>query len=208
MKLIIGLGNPGQKYEDTRHNAGFAALDFFKNNLSGFSDWQNSEKFKAEISEGEIGGSPSPNASGFGGINQKIILAKPQTFMNLSGQTAAALVNFYKMEISEIIVLHDDLALPLGQIRLSQNSASAGHNGVQSIIENLGSQNFSRIRIGIKPAKSSFLTRFFKTPAEKFVLQKFSENEKKELSKVIEKTNEALKTVIVENLQSAMNKFN
>ena len=153
MKLIMGLGNPDQNYENTRHNAGFMALDFFKNSQSGFSDWQNSEKFKAEISEGEI--DIPPSSEDYGVAKEKIILAKPQTFMNLSGQAARLLKDFYKMEFSDIIVLHDDLALPLGQFRLSQNSASAGHNGVQNVIENLGSQNFGRIRLGIKPASDS-----------------------------------------------------
>ena len=204
MKIVIGLGNPGQNYENTRHNAGSKALDFFKESLSGFSDWQNSEKFKAEISEGEIDG-------------QKIILAKPQTFMNLSGQAVRLLKDFYKIDPSDIIIIHDDIDLMLGDMRLSQNSGSAGHRGAQSVIENLGSQNFGRIRIGIKPQKppSSFFSIFKRKVypelgegAEKFVLQKFSDEEIKIINGVINKSSQALKTILTENFSSAMNKFN
>jgi len=216
MKLIIGLGNPGENYDHTRHNAGFAAIDFFRQNSNGFSEWQNSAKFKAEISEGEIDGPPS--SENFGRASQKIILAKPQTLMNLSGQASRLLKDFYKMEISDIIVIHDDLDLALGQLRLSQNSGSAGHKGVQSIIASLSSQNFGRIRLGIKPTSASplykgglggiFSKLFPKTPPEKFVLQKFSEEEMKIINDVIEKSNQVLKTIITENFPSAMNKFN
>jgi PTH1 family peptidyl-tRNA hydrolase len=200
MFIVIGLGNPGDKYKNTRHNAGFMAIDDFQKE-SCFSDWKNSENFKSQISEGSIG-------------NEKIVLAKPQTFMNLSGQAAAALVNFYKIDPKNIIVIHDELALPLGTIRVSQDSSAGGHNGVSSIIESLGTQDFIRIRLGISPPPLNkgglgrILNNIFHLPAEKFVLKNFSSAEKQELSKAIKKSTEALKVIMTEGVQAAMNRFN
>ncbi|KKS69633.1 MAG: Peptidyl-tRNA hydrolase [Parcubacteria group bacterium GW2011_GWA1_42_7] len=149
--------------------------------------------------------------------------------MNLSGQAAAALVNFYKIDSKNIIVIHDELALPLGSLRISQGSSAGGHNGVNSIIDSLGTQDFIRIRIGIKLDVNSPLykgglgrsgseslqtrmrgifSKFFSTPAEKFVLKNFSPAEKEELSKAIKKSTEALKIIISEGVQTAMNRFN
>jgi len=197
MKLIIGLGNPGPQYFNTRHNFGFLAANFLQDSLPGFSGWQANEKFKALLSEGQIDG-------------EKILLAKPQTFMNNSGQAAKLIADFYKLEPADILVLHDDLDLPLGEIRVSRNSGAAGHKGARSVIEKLGTKNFLRVRLGIKPAKQTFLARFFKkfTPTEKFVLQKFSEEEKIFVQRATAKTKEALLLILKEGPAGAQNKFN
>ncbi len=164
MKLIIGLGNPGKEYEKTRHNAGFLAVD----KIVSSSEYQVSsvkQKFNAEISQGTIN-------------NEKTILAKPQTFMNNSGQAVRAILDYYKINPEDIIVIHDDLDIPLGEFKISKNKNSGGHKGVQSIIDHLGTKDFTRIRIGINAENK-------KTPTEKFVLGKFSEDETREIERVI-----------------------
>lgn len=126
--LIVGLGNPGKKYEKTRHNAGFMLLDYFfetHRDKFGFSDWKFSKKMNAEISIGKIDG-------------KKIILAKPQTFMNLSGEAVAAAKKYYKVKLENVVVAQDEIDLPLGSFRFSKDSSSAGHQGVQNIIDLLG----------------------------------------------------------------------
>ena len=206
MKLIIGLGNPGPQYFNTRHNFAWLALNYLQDSLPGFSIWETSDKFKALISEGQIG-------------NEKIILVKPQTFMNNSGQTVKLLADFYKIDPSDILILHDDLDLTLGQIRVSQNISAGGHKGVASIIEKLGTKNFARLRLGIKPEKQSFLSKFLspltqrgawgvKTSAEKFVLQKFSEKEREIVQQTTQKTKEAILLILKDGLTAAQNKFN
>lgn len=187
MKLIAGLGNPGDQYQNNRHNFGFMALDYFQTEAD-FSPWQ--EKFKALVSEGLADG-------------EKIILAKPQTFMNLSGQAVGALTSFYKIAPEDILVVHDDIDLPLGVLRLAQNSGSAGHKGVESIIKNLGTRNFSRLRLGIKSSETKSFWGLFKKslPAEKFVLQNFSQKELDEVNKIIKKSAEAIKTYLTDGLK-------
>ena len=191
MILVVGLGNPGKKYEKTRHNLGFRAVDEFarKNN---FSDFKLSQKFNAEISEGEING-------------QKIILAKPQTFMNLSGIIVKSLYTKYKIQDTKyILAIHDDIDLLLGKIRIVKNRGSAGHKGVESIIRELKTENFIRFRIGIKP-KSYILPS---KSSDKFVLQKFNKEEEKIVKEVIQKTVFAIEIVLKEGLEKAMNEFN
>ncbi|KPJ56785.1 hypothetical protein AMJ49_03885 [Parcubacteria bacterium DG_74_2] len=172
--LIIGLGNPGKKYEKTRHNIGFRVIDELrkKNNFPAF---RLSKKFNTLISK-----------------DKKIILAKPQTFMNSSGQAVKSLVSFYKIKSQDIIVTHDDLDLPLEKIKISEDSRSAGHKGVQSIIDEIGTKNFTRFRIGIKPQKFQGLVH----RTEKFVLEKFTKDEEKIIKQVIKQTVEALETII------------
>ena len=165
MKLIIGLGNPGEEYKKTRHNAGFLAVNKIADNFQfPVSSFQS--KFNAEISQGIID-------------DEKIILAKPQTFMNNSGQAVKAIVDYYKIDLEDIIVIHDDLDILLGEYKISKNKNSGGHKGVQSIIDYLGTKDFTRIRIGIG-------TENKKTPTEKFVLEGFSEEEMKVVEGVIE----------------------
>lgn len=173
MKLIVGLGNPGQPYQKTRHNLGFMVLDeFLKRN--NFPDFKLSKKFKSKITEGILN-------------QKKIILAEPQTFMNNSGQAVLALSHFYKIKPKDILIIQDEIDLSLGKIRLSENRSSAGHKGIQSIIEALGTKDFSRIRIGINNQKPDQL------PTEKYVLQNFTADEKKIIAQAIE---EAVKLIL------------
>ncbi|MFZ5559524.1 MAG: aminoacyl-tRNA hydrolase [Patescibacteria group bacterium] len=165
MKLIVGLGNPGRKYKKTRHNVGFRIID---------------EIIKSQKSR-QFGGQ-APVKS------QNLIFLKPNTFMNRSGKAVKSLTTKYKIPTTDIIVVHDDVDLPFGTIRISKNSSSAGHKGVQSIIDELGTQNFTRIRIGIKQVTGSK-----KQETEKFVLEKFTKQEEKQLSEIIKKAVEQIK---------------
>jgi len=172
MFLIVGLGNPGDKYINTRHNIGFLVIDQLKNKLN-FPDFVFDKKSNSLLSKKE-----------------DIILAKPNTYMNLSGLTARALSKYYKMESKNQIIVHDDIDLPLGKIRVSKDRGSAGHKGVESIIKELKTKNFVRIRIGIqsevgKPKKT-----------EEFVLKKFNKEEKGIVTEVIENAIEEIETII------------
>ena len=140
MKLIIGLGNPGKQYENTRHNIGFIIMEKLKE-IWNFSDFQPNNKFNALISEGKKDGT-------------RVILAMPQTFMNLSGQSVRAIMDFYKLSTDDIIVIHDDLDITFGSYKISFDSSAAGHNGVINIIEQIGSQKFKRLRVGIEGAEA------------------------------------------------------
>jgi PTH1 family peptidyl-tRNA hydrolase len=191
MIIIVGLGNPGKKYEKTRHNLGFRVVNEFAKE-SNFPDFKLKKKFLAEIKEGKIAG-------------EKIILAKPQTFMNNSGQSVRLLTRGYKLEPNNLIIVHDDIDLTRGKIKIIKNHGSAGHKGVQSIIDELGSKNFVRFRIGIKPVASD---RRQTTKLEKIVLQKFNKEEEKILKEVIERTCQAIEMTIKEGTEKAMNEFN
>ncbi len=132
MKLLVGLGNPGSQYARTRHNIGFAAVDAIAEKY-GFSAW--SKKFKGLICEGEVAG-------------EKILALKPQTFMNLSGESVGECIRFYKIEPQDVIVFHDELALPSGKMRMKQGGGNAGHNGLKSLDQHIG-KDYHRVRIGI-----------------------------------------------------------
>lgn len=171
MHVIVGLGNPRKIYEKTRHNAGFMAVDFLRDRFApptgGLSEWKLAKKQSALVSIGEI-------------ENKKIILAKPQTFMNSSGSAVQSLMKFYGLTPDALIVIHDDIDIPFGEVRAASNSGAAGHHGVESIIETLGTKNFRRLRIGILPS-------FGKPPdVDSFVLQKFSKKELANLQSVFE----------------------
>lgn len=175
--LIAGLGNPGNKFTHTRHNAGFMAIDKIAANFSApsgsalggqFSIFNFQLVFNAQISNGTI-------------ENKKIILAKPQTFMNESGKAIKAIADYYKISADNIIIIHDDLDITLGNYKIARGRSSAGHKGVQSIIDRLGTKDFSRIRIGITPASGQSI------PTESFVLEKFTEDERKIIDEIIEK---------------------
>jgi PTH1 family peptidyl-tRNA hydrolase len=182
MKLIIGLGNPGKEYEKTRHNAGFLAVDKIASGIQ-YSVFSIQPKFNAEISQGIID-------------DEKIMLVKPMTFMNNSGQTVRAILDYYKINPEDIIVIHDDLDIPLGEYKISEDRGSAGHKGVQSVIDCLGTKEFARIRIGIGTKQAGRTTSSDlpvvenkKIPTEKFVLEKFSGNEMEIIEKVIDEVN-------------------
>lgn len=183
--LIVGLGNPGREYRETRHNIGFMVLD----RLGEVIDCKLIKvQSKAIIGIGKIDG-------------QKVILAKPQTFMNLSGQAVIALMHFYKVEPSRLIVAHDDVDLPFGQIRIRPGGGSAGQKGIGSIIEKLGSQDFARLRMGVgrPPGQSE---------AADYVLKSFNKSDMEFLPEFVNRGAEGLKAFIIDGIDNAMNKFN
>jgi len=177
MKLIVGLGNPDKKYTKTRHNAGFMVLDELKEDQVDFSDWQEDKKFKAMISEGRLN-------------EDKVILAKPLTYMNNSGQTVKFLVDYYKIDKSDITLVHDDIDIPLGKIKIKKTGSSAGHKGVQSVIDYLKTSDFTRIRIGIQPDSGR------KQPSENIVLKKFGLFEKKQINQGLTEAVKVIKEII------------
>jgi PTH1 family peptidyl-tRNA hydrolase len=175
MKLIIGLGNPGFRYRKTRHNAGFIALDYIQKNIGGFSKWKNEKKFAAEISKN---------------TGLKIILAKPQTYMNNSGIAVKSLMAYGKWQIADLVVIHDDFDLPIGSFKLEKEKGSAGHKGVQSIINSLGTNSFQRLRIGTRPVNATKrpkadLSAEALAKAGDYVLKKFTREERAIIEKTI-----------------------
>lgn len=173
MKIIIGLGNPGEKYTQTRHNAGFLALDFYMKDLQVINC---ASKFDAQICELQTDGN-------------KVFFVKPQTFMNKSGSVVRELMQFYKLDATQdILVVHDETDLPLGKIKNTDESRAAGHNGVQNIIDELGTNNFHRIRIGVETRESRN-----DLPTDVFVLQNFTDSELETLQKdVLPKVSEQI----------------
>ncbi len=180
MKLIVGLGNPGRKYEKTRHNVGFMILDELHKKLEqeGISKWEMNKKFNAEICGVTMHG-------------KKIILVKPQTFMNESGVSVSQIGHFYKIPPSDLIVVNDDKDLKLGDVRVQTDRSHAGHNGVRSIIEHLGTQNFLRVRVGVASDNAKKME-----DTASFVLGKFGLLERGKVKDVIQKSvDEILKLV-------------
>lgn len=156
MKLIVGLGNPGEKYKKCRHNTGFILVDKFAGGLD--LKWEGNSKFESEVI-----------------VGKDYVLAKPQTFMNNSGRAVSKLVNFYKIDLKDLVVVHDDVDLPFGTTKKQFGAGPAGHHGVEDIIEKIASKEFWRIRVGIgKPSDGNI-------PVEDFVLQDFNEEELKSI---------------------------
>lgn len=183
--LIVGLGNPGREYMRNRHNVGFMAVDrLAKAHHTAFTRRQS----KALITSIRIGEAP-------------VILAKPQTFMNLSGESVASLVKFYDAPLEQLLVCFDDLDLPVGAIRLRTEGGSAGQNGMKSIIQHLGTQNFPRLRLGIgrPPGRMD--------PAA-YVLQDFKDFDAEVMDMTLDKAAQAIETFVKEGIVTAMNKFN
>lgn len=161
MKLIVGLGNPGKQYENTRHNAGFLAINFFLRNRNAINC---QSKFNAQICEYHENGT-------------KVLFVKPLSFMNLSGEVVREITSFFKVDVAkDLLVVHDEKDLPFGSIKEAFGSSSAGHNGVQNIIDQLGTRDFARVRIGVetRTADSSI-------PTDIFVLQSFDDSEREHL---------------------------
>lgn len=183
MKLIVGLGNPGKKYEHTRHNMGFDVIDIFSDLAKIDID---KEAFKGLVGRGKI-------------FEEDVYLLKPQTYMNLSGESVREIVSYFKIPKEDIIVIYDDLDLEPGKIRLRLSGSSGGHRGIQNIIENLGSEEIKRIRIGIgKPTYDTI----------DYVLGKPLKEEKVLIDEAINRAVEALKEILKNGFDSAMNKFN
>lgn len=183
--LIVGLGNPGREYQLNRHNIGFMLIDRLCRELLTTPGMVQS---KAIIAKAQFAG-------------KKVILAKPQTYMNLSGQSVSSLVRFYKIPYDRLLVAHDDLDLPLGTIRLRPGGGSGGQKGVSSIIQQLGTQNFPRLRIGIGRPPG-------RMDAAAYVLQDFNQEERELLPEVLDRAAKAALAFIEHGLETAMNQFN
>lgn len=183
--LIVGLGNPGRQYKTNRHNVGFMLLDTLASRLGvAFSRLE----FKALVTRTDY--------DGF-----RLILAKPQNYMNLSGQAVGSLVHFYKIQLDNLLVVYDDVDLPLGSLRLRSSGGSAGQKGMASILERFGTQEIPRLRIGIgRPTGGK--------DAANYVLQDFSNAEKEQLKQILDRAADAALTFITKGLEAAMNQFN
>jgi PTH1 family peptidyl-tRNA hydrolase len=178
MFLIVGLGNPGKQYENTRHNVGFRILD----SLAGQDGWEN--KYDSLLIKMD-----------------EVILAKPQLFMNLSGKSVAQILKFYPN--AQLVVVHDELDLPLGSMKVMKNINSAGHNGVQSIIDEIGTKDFIRIRIGIDNPDTKQ-----EIPGDAYVLQKFTDQEEEIIKPILLQAQEAIEVIQTKGLEAAQSKFN
>ena len=193
MKLIVGLGNPGLFYAHNRHNIGYMCVNrFAREHKIRF----NKKQGLARIGSGEING-------------EKVIVARPQTFMNNSGESVGRLVKRYKTELTDLIVIHDDLDLPTGKIRLRQGRGSGGHRGIESIITHLGKGNFYRVRVGIGRPDIAEDTDIDKEQAViDYVLSGFTRQEKKIMDIAIPEVGRAIICLLTEGIEAAMNKYN
>ena len=183
MFLIVGLGNPGKEYDGTRHNIGFAAVDYIADK---YNIELNRIKFKGVFGEGFIDG-------------KKVILLKPTTYMNLSGESIREVINFYKISNEEVIVIYDDISLEVGRLRIREKGSHGGHNGKKSIIANLGTDVFPRVKIGVGAPKGNLVSH---------VLGKFSEDEIEILRETIKASSDAVSIMIKSDAKEAMNKLN
>lgn len=183
MYIIAGLGNPGSKYENTRHNMGFKAIDAM---ASEFGIDVNRAKFKGLIGEGRIG-------------SEKVILLKPQTYMNLSGQSVREIMNFYKIPEENLIVIYDDFDLPIGSIRVRKSGGPGTHNGMKSVVQELGSRKFPRVRVGIGSSDGSTI---------QFVIGKVGKDEQQILNEAADAAASAAADIIRIGIENAMNIHN
>jgi peptidyl-tRNA hydrolase, PTH1 family len=191
MKLVVGLGNPGGGYAQSRHNLGFMCLAHFARTQGVAFD---KKQGKARTGTGRVGG-------------ETVILARPQTFMNLSGESVSLLVQKFKIELDDLLVVHDDLDLPLGRIRLRKGGGSGGHKGIESIIACLGSRDFARLRVGIgRPNEAGFGSS--EEDVISYVLNDFTPDEEREIDKVIPRVSEAILCFLTDGLAAAMNRYN
>ena len=181
MKLIVGLGNIGDKYCFTRHNAGFMVLDKWAldNNIS----FKEEKKLKCFIAKMENN-----------------LLIKPTTFMNLSGEAVRAVMDYYKIDVKDILIVYDDIVLDLGRIRFRANGSDGGHNGIKSIIKHIGTKEFDRLKIGIGPQPN--------IPSENYVLQNFPKEQHDELKNILIKADKAIEFYLENGIQKAQNQFN
>jgi PTH1 family peptidyl-tRNA hydrolase len=200
MKLIVGLGNPGEKYEKTRHNLGFMIVDRFLKDFEQIKNtsWENSTKFKSDIAQIEW----QPKH----GNLDKVILVQPRTFMNNSGMAVKIIADFYKIASEDIWIINDDIDLPLGAMKIRFGGASAGHRGIESIIEQLGSDKFWRFRMGIGEKRELNDSRV--KNVDDFVLGIFSGAERGKLKELIARGADAIEMSLEEGMEAAMNRFN
>ena len=187
VKLIAGLGNPGTKYQNTRHNLGFIVADSFVKG-EGFS-WRISRDWICYYAK-----------------TNEFVIIKPSTFMNKSGEAVRSVAEFFKIDVSDILVIHDDLDLQFGKIRISFDSMSAGHKGIESVIKSLSGPDFARLRVGIgRPTPKA---TDGKGDPKKYVLEEFTKDEMKHLPEILEMSIEAIRSYLSDGVQAAMNRFN
>lgn len=192
MKLIVGLGNPGRRYVNNRHNAGFRCLVYFARRQGITLDHRRA---RSRLGTGEIEGT-------------KVVLAKPGTFMNLSGEAVAAILRYYRLTAEDLLVIYDDLDLPLGRIRIRERGGSGGHKGMKSIISCLGSQDFPRIRVGIAAQEDDEGAESQRVDVVEYVLSDFAAGEKPVIREVYPRVADAIVCIIRDGVAAAMNKFN
>lgn len=185
MKLIVGLGNIGNNYTFTRHNVGFMVVD--KMALDNNVSFKEVSKLRAFITNVRTGG-------------EEFLLAKPTTYMNLSGEAIQLVMNYYKIAINDLLVVYDDLSLDLGKLRYRANGSDGGHNGIKSIIKNLGTKDFARLKVGIGPQPN--------IPSEAFVLQKFSDEQLKLLKPTLDKSVESIEYYFKNGIEKTQNLYN
>lgn len=186
MYIIVGLGNPGKQYQHTRHNVGFDTIDVLAERYRISVD---ARKHKALYGKGMIEGN-------------KVILAKPQTFMNLSGESVRELIDFYKIdETEELIVIYDDISLEPGQLRLRAKGSAGGHNGIKSLIAHLGGQEFKRVKVGVGEKPKGY-------DLADYVLSRFSKEEREKVESSLERAADAVVKIITDDMASAMNEYN
>lgn len=185
MKVIVGLGNPGSEYAKTKHNVGFMFIDAMAEKL-GVSEWR--DKFEAKIAETRIG-------------SEKVLLVKPMTYMNESGQAVGSIMSFYKLLPEDLIVVHDDMDIPAGTIRIRKKGSAGGHNGIKSILAHVGDEHFARVRIGIGRPLTGWTV-------VNHVLAPFSNEDAPTIAEAIKYLEPAVECIINDDVDMAMNKFN
>ena len=183
MKMIVGLGNPGKEYENTRHNVGFMVLD----------NWMNKHNFTFD--KNKLNGLYSIIKYN----NEDVLVLKPLSFMNLSGTVIRAFMNYYKIDVNDLLVIYDDKDIALGSVKLKKNGSSAGHNGIKNIIENLKTEDFKRLKVGLSKNNVDMVS---------FVLGKFNNEEMCKLNVVLNETNDILNDYFVMTFDNLMNKYN
>ena len=187
MKVIAGLGNPGAEYANTPHSIGFEVVDAVARGIG--ASWKGSSSFKGELAAGILGG-------------VKVLLVKPQTYMNLSGDCIAPVLKYHNATIQDLLVVSDDIDLPVGRVRIRKGGSAGGHNGLKSVIERTGSQEFARLRIGVGRDPQS------RSNVIGHVLGKFSPDDRKVMDEVVAEAAEAVGAIENENLETAMNRYN
>ena len=183
MFLVVGLGNPGEKYDKTRHNAGFDVVDLCEKK---YNFMINRTKIKGVYGEVQIG-------------NEKVMFLKPQTYMNLSGESVRAIMDFYKIPVENLIVIYDDITLEIGRLRIREKGSAGGHNGIKNIIAHLGTDKFARIKVGVGEPTYDIID---------YVTGRFSPDERKVVEKAYEGASEAVEVLINQGITEAMNRFN
>ena len=187
MKVIAGLGNPGAEYASTPHSIGFEVVDAVARGIG--ASWKGSSSFKGELAAGMLGA-------------LKVLLVKPQTFMNLSGDCVAPVLKYHNATVDDLLVVSDDIDLPVGKMRIRKGGSAGGHNGLKSLIERVGSQDFTRLRIGVGRDPQS------RSNVIGHVLGKFSPDDRKIMDEVVAEAAEAVGAIENENLETAMNRYN